>query len=406
MQVPSFELEFGLPGTNVALLPVSGLCGNLFMISASTAFTLTEPFFYRSMAKFLRIDQVFDQGPKTIGKLESGEVFVGREPGTATGITVDNTAISRQHGLFLRGRNSWLFKDLGSTNGSWLNGKPLKAGQWRFVRSGDVVQLADAVLSITEDRGPGFAAPGTSAMGGRTLIVFSNGDFKEEYPVPEYGRALVVGGSRGDLPIDGDLAELPTLVVERRGEKICAFGLSKDLKVYINEQEMTDVVALKDSDEIKVGAYQIVYGDPSTADTRPAARSSAAAGQFPTRAEGVPGSGPIDQTARLSSVRGWANAEGAAGGGDGMLTGPKSQPRLPFGQGERGSDPSMDETISIDPRDLHGKGSGYDRHPSTRYVEDEGPPISLQAVEDKVIVIIGFVLLISLLALVVWWVFV
>lgn len=375
------------------------------MISASTAFALTKPFFDRSMAKFLRIDQVGDQGPKQIGKLESGEVYIGREPGTLTGITVENTAISRQHGLFVRGRNSWLFKDLGSTNGSWLNGKPLKAGQWRIVRSGDVVQLADSVLAITEERGPGFAAPGSASIGGRALIVFLNGNFKEEYPVPEYGRALVVGGSRGDLSIDGDLAELPTLVIERRGEKICAFGLSKDLKVYVNEQEMTDVVALKDCDELKVGPYSIVYGDPATAEARPGQRPAPAAGtQFGTRTDIGQSGGPVDQTARLSSVRGWANAEGGPPS-DGTLTGPKSQPRLPFGQGERGSDPSLDETISIDPREMRGKGSGYDRHPSTRYVEEEGPSMSLQAVEDKVIIIIGFVLLISLLGLVVWWVF-
>ncbi|MBN8548186.1 MAG: FHA domain-containing protein [Deltaproteobacteria bacterium] len=377
------------------------------MISASTAFALTEPFFDRSMAKFLRIDQVTEQGPKQIGKLESGEAYIGREPGTLTGITVDNTAISRQHGLFLRGRNHWLFKDLGSTNGSWLNGKPLKAGQWRVVRSGDVIQLADSVLNINEERGPGFAAPGSSSIAGRTLIVFSGESFHEEYPVPEYGRALVVGGSRGDLVIDGDMAELPTLVVERRGDKICAFGLSKDLKVSINEQDMNDVVALKDSDEIKVGPYTIIYGDPATAEVRPGQRAVAGPAGFGNRPEGTPTGGQVDQTARLSSVRGWANTEPSAVGspGDGMLTGPKSSPRLPFGQGERDEDPNIEETIAISGSMRRGKGSGYDRHPSTRYTEDEGPSISLQAVEDKVIIIIGLILLISLFGLVVWWVF-
>lgn len=371
------------------------------MISASAAFRLTEPFFDNSMAKFLRVDLLSPEGAKTLGKLELGEVFIGREPGTPTGITVDNTAISRQHGLFVRGRNHWLFKDLGSTNGSWLNGKPIKAGQWKIVRSGDMLQLADSALSMVEERGAGLSAPGVaSTTGGRSLIVFSHDTFQDEFPVPEYGRALVVGGSRSDLSLDGDLAELPTLVIERRGERICAFGLAKDLKVYVNEHEMTELVALKDSDELKLGQYTILFSDPGSAEARPG--PAAQETSYSERPSGAPATGPVEQTTRLSGVRGWTT-EGA--GGEGFLTGPKTQPRLPFGQGGTG-DPPIDETISIASTEIREKAKGYDRHPSTRYVEEEGAPYSMEAMEDKVIIIIGFVLLISLLGLVVWWVFV
>ncbi len=353
------------------------------------------------MAKFLRIDLTKPDGAVPIGKIESGEAFIGREPGTATGITVDNTAISRQHGLFVRGRNCWVFRDLGSTNGSWLNGKPLKAGQWKIVRSGDVLQLADSALNLVEERGPGFAAPGsTSNVGGRALIVFSGGNFQDEYPIPEYGRALVVGGSRSDLPLDGDLAELPTLVVERRGEGICAFGLAKDQKVYINENEMNDVVPLKDGDDIQVGQYSILYSDPTGQRAGAAQQPPLFAGERPSAGASV---GPVEQTTRLSGVRGWANTEGAAPS-DGMLTGAKTQPRLNFGQQDY-ADPNAEETIAIDPNDSRLRGLGYDRHPSTRYVEEGRQGVSLEAVEDKVILIIGFVLLLALLGLVLWWVF-
>lgn len=374
------------------------------MFSAATAFVFSESKIGRSMAKFLRLDLVTPEGSKQVGKIESGEILIGREPGTPNGITIENTAISRQHAQFLRGRNCWLFKDLGSTNGSWLNGKPLKAGSWRIVRSGDVVQLADSVLQISEERGPGFAPPGSSSgMGGKALVVFSHGNFQDEFPVPEYGRALVVGGSRNDLALEGDLAELPTLVIERRGEKICAFGLAKEQKVYINDQEMSDLVALKDGDEIQVGQYSVLFSDPRT---QPSANDGlrTAGGLFAGEPARASSEGPVEQTTRLSAVRGWANAEGSPAN-EGMLTAPKTQPRLPFGQQGIQDDPSLEETVAISPDDPRLKGTGYDRHPSTRYVEDSGPNLSLEAVEDKVIIIIGFVLLIALLGLVLWWVF-
>jgi hypothetical protein len=238
-------------------------------------------------------------------------------------------------------------------------------------------------------------------VGGRTLIVFAHDQFQDEYPVPEYGRAIVVGGTRGDLPIDGDLAELPTLVVERRGDSICAFGLAKDLKVYINGQEMGESVPLKDSDEMKVGQYTIVYGDPSSVQKKNTPRVGVVGTAVVDRSQG----GAIPEAGfRASSVRGWANPENLPPEPDANLTAPRTQTRMTFGQGAE-DNANLDETIAIDPEDMRMRGAGYDRHPSTRYTEDERQPISLEAVEDKVIIIIGFVLLVSLLALIVWWVF-
>lgn len=372
------------------------------MISAFGAFALTQPYVDSSMVKFLRIDLLGPSGPAQLARLESGEVYVGREPGTPTGVTVENTAISRQHGLFFRTRNHWLYKDLGSTNGSWLNGKPLKAGTWKILHSGDVLQLADSALAIHEERADNRSA---SSSTGRALIVFSRGQFQDEFPVPEYGRALVVGGSRSDLALDGDLAELPTLVIERRGERICAFGLAKEQKVLVNDAEMVELLALRDSDEIKVGQYAILFSDPTTAQRAPG--QLAQTGTPVQDSHSVTGTGaPVEQTTKLSGMRGWAN-DSASGAETGFISA-KTQPRLPFGQAESESR-SLDETISIDASEFASRRTHFDRHPSMRYDEEEvdrGGGSAMDAIEDKVIIIIGFLLLLTLLALLVWWVFV
>ena len=92
----------------------------------------------------LVLEEIQSSGKRDVGCLESGDVVVGREPGE--GIAIDNKAISRSHGVFTRFKNHWLYKDLGSTNGSWLNGLKLKAAYWRVVRPGDVIaDLFDAV---------------------------------------------------------------------------------------------------------------------------------------------------------------------------------------------------------------------------------------------------------------------
>jgi pSer/pThr/pTyr-binding forkhead associated (FHA) protein len=360
------------------------------MISQFSVFNEQDAYWVDPDMKQLRVGLVNQDGSEVpLGVVDSAEVFIGREPGEG-GITVDNSAVSRQHGLFFCGREQWLFKDLGSTNGTWHNGLKLKNGAWRILREGDLLQLADSVLRMHEQSGAGMA-PQHGGLGGRALIVFAKGEFAKELSVPEYGRALVVGGSRADLPLDGDLAELPTLVIERRGEKICAFGLAREQKVYINDREMAELVALKDSDEIRIGQYSILFSDPASIDRR-------VSGAVPGTPQRDPGSiaKAVEQTSKLTGVRDWGSGE-SEGFGSG-----KAQSRMPFGQVS--DTESLDETQAIDSRAFR-QGGNVDRHPGLRFADEEeqGSGPSLEALEDKVIVIIGGVLVVTLLVLLVWW---
>jgi hypothetical protein len=361
------------------------------MISAYSVYSEPESYLFEPDMKQLALELLGPDGTLSpLGVVESAEVFIGREPGDG-GLTVDNSAVSRQHGLFFCGREQWLFKDLGSTNGTWHNGVKVKSEGWRIVRDGDLLQLADSVLRITEKSSGSFGSQNTS-LGGRALIVFAKGEFAKEVSVPEYGRALVVGGSRADLALDGDLAELPTLVIERRGERICAFGLAHEQKVQINDREMAELVALKDSDEIRVGQYTILFSDPSSSERR-------VQGAVPGTPQRDPGSiaKAVEQTSKLTSVREWGNGESDS------LNAGKVQSRMPFGQIEDTG--KLEETQSIDPRSFGHNTARYDRRPGQVYDEDDqSRGVSLEALEDKVILIIGGLLVVTLLVLVVWWV--
>ena len=72
-----------------------------------------------------------------------GELTIGRAGGCAIALP-DDTFVSQIHArIFERNGDAWV-EDLGSTNGTLLNGKPLTAP--RQLRRGDRVQIGASVL--------------------------------------------------------------------------------------------------------------------------------------------------------------------------------------------------------------------------------------------------------------------
>jgi hypothetical protein len=68
-------------------------------------------------------------------------------PVTAIGRDLDNhvvlgePTVSGRHAVLNVGEGAWWLEDLGSTNGSFVNGRRVAAGSPEIVRSGDVLQL-------------------------------------------------------------------------------------------------------------------------------------------------------------------------------------------------------------------------------------------------------------------------
>jgi hypothetical protein len=70
--------------------------------------------------------------------LEEGELEVGREVGLGLSL-IGETTVSRRHAQLVRAGNSVIVKDLGSTNGTYVNGVKLDGEQ--VLRPGDQVQF-------------------------------------------------------------------------------------------------------------------------------------------------------------------------------------------------------------------------------------------------------------------------
>ena len=91
--------------------------------------------------------------------LPEGSLLVGRGP-AASGLRLEERNVSRRHARFLRAGGLVLVEDLGSRNGTWVNGARVEGR--RRLRAGDRIRIGDFELLLEEADGA-LAAAGRSA---------------------------------------------------------------------------------------------------------------------------------------------------------------------------------------------------------------------------------------------------
>jgi pSer/pThr/pTyr-binding forkhead associated (FHA) protein len=77
--------------------------------------------------------------------LEGGRVTAGR--GSSCDLVMRDTTVSREHAAFVRRGDAWWVIDLGSTNGTRVNG--LRAAE-HPIAPGDRIELGDVVVELVE----------------------------------------------------------------------------------------------------------------------------------------------------------------------------------------------------------------------------------------------------------------
>ncbi len=95
--------------------------------------------------------------------------ILGRSPGAT--IRVTHARVSGEHACLYWNDDRWYVRDLGSTNGTWVNGDLLPSGARRELETGDRILLGGAEafgLSLLQD-GPPDASATSAVSGARTL---------------------------------------------------------------------------------------------------------------------------------------------------------------------------------------------------------------------------------------------
>ena len=76
---------------------------------------------------------------------DSQDVSVGRSP--ENDISIDDAALSRRHAEFYRADGAWAIKDLGTSNGTTVNGETIRT---RVLQNKDVVRFGEIEISFVQ----------------------------------------------------------------------------------------------------------------------------------------------------------------------------------------------------------------------------------------------------------------
>jgi hypothetical protein len=82
---------------------------------------------------------------------DAPEITLGRSP--SCDLEIDEGTISQQHLAFVRDGEAWTVRDVGSTNGSWLEGVPLEPGAPVVLKEGARLQAAQVLFTFASSSG-------------------------------------------------------------------------------------------------------------------------------------------------------------------------------------------------------------------------------------------------------------
>ena len=114
--------------------------------------------------------------------LSKERTTIGRKP--HNDIQIDNLAVSGEHAVIVTILNDSFLEDLGSTNGTVVNGNPIKK---HFLQNNDVVELGKYKLKFVSE---GAAQPTAAADFERTMVLRPSA----MKAVAEQAKAMAAGG--------------------------------------------------------------------------------------------------------------------------------------------------------------------------------------------------------------------
>jgi len=339
------------------------------------------------METLLVLDEITDKIRNELGRLDKPFVPVGRDPGPE-GIPLPSKSISRVHAHFVLYNSTWFFVDNGSTNGSWVNGVKVISGRHRLVRPGTVIQLADKAFQLSAFDSEGkktqknlWAIAGDENAGGRSVFLFRDNEFCEEYAAPLFTRAVSVGGSQTDIQLPEYEGLRPALVIEDRNREMFAVSMSKQEPFSVNGRECIDNVELTDNDIVCLRDMVFLLNAPLES-------------LDPVMAEETSAAEILDSV----GIRSWQDDDDIDSGTHEVPTWrdenkPKLQSQSVFGQ--------VDDSKDDDPYLTTGFGQVH--HRSGAFPKVEEAQSGLDKLEDKLLLVVGLIMLLALVGIVGWW---
>ena len=184
-------------------------------------------------------------------------VTVGRQPGIY--LLIDHTSVSRRHAEISYANGQYILRDLGSTNGTYINGVRLEAESVYILKQNDEIRFGKIAKFSFQVRTIGVKDESTlqrkaPPQGAAAVHEMKTGFYDPRVatqaspsalgqPVFNTDGSLLLPGATSALPaaVVAKLTETPTLIVVARGEP-GAFPLKIGKRVMLGRDKQADIV--------------------------------------------------------------------------------------------------------------------------------------------------------------------
>lgn len=166
--------------------------------------------------------------------LKAGENLIGRDP--SSDVLLADGTVSRRHAVIIVGDNHAFIRDLGSTNGTRLNGEPVGADPVPLPPNAEL-QFGSVVLTL--ELPEGFETP-TVAVDVAPPLAYLMGVDNPELRFPLYARPLRIGRRPGnDIVIPDPYVSGQHATIEIVGNEVRITDLGSTNGTFINTTKIT-----------------------------------------------------------------------------------------------------------------------------------------------------------------------
>jgi pSer/pThr/pTyr-binding forkhead associated (FHA) protein len=169
-------------------------------------------------------------------------------------ITVDHSEASGRHTDFFRDNERWVMRDLGSTNGTWLNGTKIEEV---YVRHGDIIEVAYHEFLFREPGRP--TAP--SGRKAPSVVIRAKGAVREKRQ--RLAASLYIGrDKRNIICLDNPLVSGEHARIFNEGRHYFIEDLGSTNGTWVKGQKISHKVMLEHGDPIFIGETIITFKEP------------------------------------------------------------------------------------------------------------------------------------------------
>ncbi len=200
------------------------------------------------------INWEFPAGQSHTLELVNEITVIGR--GRDCSVVILDERVSRQHTEIFFDGESFLVSDLGSFNGTYLNGEML--GDTRPLKNGDQLQIGPVELRFERAADPQASL--------RSTLVVPEANLRAHLETPAGTRLTlhkeknIIGRNQGwDVCLSDRAVSRPHAQIERRGNEFLLSDLGSANGTLLNGQRLTEAQLLKNDDQIVFGAEPFIF---------------------------------------------------------------------------------------------------------------------------------------------------